>query len=303
MTAHDDGPDEADRALLAELGARTRLWAAGSPARAVSRGGENATFEVAGHVVRRASDPAAAEREVALLRALADATPVPTPVPVAHDPERGVVAYRRLPGTSLLHRRARATPDVEDALGDVLSALRRLRLDVELPEDPEPTEDAHRAALRTFDAVRAHLRPDRAALVAAVLDSEPPPTSDDLVRQHNDLGAEHVLVDAHGRVTGVIDWTDAALADRARDTGRMLRDLGPALALRVAERLDGPPSAADVRRILLHARCTWLEDVEYGLQDPAGRAVYLENADRTFGQVFGGPARGPGGRRSRDPLR
>ena len=50
---------------------------------------------------------------------------------------------------------------------------------------------------------------------------------DDLPLAHNDLGAEHVLVDpATLAVTGIIDWSDAARADPAAEVGRLLRDLG-----------------------------------------------------------------------------
>jgi aminoglycoside phosphotransferase (APT) family kinase protein len=46
---------------------------------------------------------------------------------------------------------------------------------------------------------------------------------------HNDLGIEHVLVAPDsGAITGVIDWSDAALTDPARDFGLVHRDLGPA---------------------------------------------------------------------------
>ena len=44
---------------------------------------------------------------------------------------------------------------------------------------------------------------------------------------HNDLGAEHVLVDPTTlTMTGIIDWSDAARADPAAELGRLLRDLG-----------------------------------------------------------------------------
>ncbi|WP_454043856.1 phosphotransferase family protein [Cellulosimicrobium sp. Marseille-Q8652] len=280
--------DAEDRAVLAEIGARHRLWPATAPVRTVSRGQENTTYAVGDHVVRRSDDLAAVVREVALLRALADATAVPTPVPVAHEPELGILVYRRLPGEPLLLRPHRASGVVEAALVDVLSALRRVAPRLDLPLDHQPTEAWHREAVRSFNLVRASLTPEQADAVAAFLAEPPPPNATRTVAQHDDLGAEHVLVDAHGGVTGVIDWTDAARSEPARDAGRILRDLGPGPAFRVAERLDGPLGPDDEARVWFHARCTWLEDVEYALEDPRARAAYRTNAERTFEHVFRG---------------
>lgn len=84
--------------------------------------------------------------------------------------------------------------------------------------------------------------------VGAFLEEAPPPAAPRaaLVLCHDDLGIEHVLVDDAGAVTGVIDWSDAAVADPAGDLGRIHRDLGPAV---------------------FRARCGALEDLAYGLDE------------------------------------
>ncbi|WP_432849039.1 phosphotransferase [Amycolatopsis sp. CA-161197] len=51
---------------------------------------------------------------------------------------------------------------------------------------------------------------------------------------HADLGPEHVLVDK-GQVSGVIDWSDLCVDDRARDLAWALFGASPAFALGVAE--------------------------------------------------------------------
>ena len=57
---------------------------------------------------------------------------------------------------------------------------------------------------------------------------EKPPDPHEIVFSHNDLGIEHVLVDPVTlEVTGVIDFSDAAMVDPAYDFGLVLRDLGP----------------------------------------------------------------------------
>ena len=86
---------------------------------------------------------------------------------------------------------------------------------------------------------------------------------------HNDLGIEHVLIDPVAwTVTGIIDWSDAAIVDPAHDFGLLYRDLGPA-ALRVAlgrYRGDTNDVAALSERAVFYARCRVLEDLRMGLR-------------------------------------
>jgi aminoglycoside phosphotransferase (APT) family kinase protein len=91
---------------------------------------------------------------------------------------------------------------------------------------------------------------------------------------HDDLGIEHVLADGDGAVTGVIDWSDAAVADPAGDLGRILRDLGPgALDAALAALAPDDPEAVGERAVL-RARCGALEDLAYGLGE--GRPAYVD---------------------------
>lgn len=80
-----------------------------------------------------------------------------------------------------------------------------------------------------------------------------------------------------GAITGVIDWSDAALTDPARDFGLLLRDLGPAA---LAAALDGYRSAdtTDLReRAVFYARCGLLEDLAY-----AGRTGLKAYRDKSL---------------------
>jgi aminoglycoside phosphotransferase (APT) family kinase protein len=91
---------------------------------------------------------------------------------------------------------------------------------------------------------------------------------------HDDLGIEHVLVDGDGAVTGVIDWSDAAVADPAGDLGRILRDLGPD-ALDAALAAFAPDDPEPLRRrAAFRARCGALEDLAYGLDE--GRPAHVD---------------------------
>ena len=102
----------------------------------------------------------------------------------------------------------------------------------------------------------------------------------DLVFSHNDLCIEHVLV-APGtdKPTGIIDWSDAALCDPARDFGLILRDLGPA-AFDAA--LPAGESLRD--RAQFYARCSLLEDLHYGLE--TNRAPYVDKSLAALDWVF-----------------
>lgn len=274
------------RAAASEMGRRYRLWSPTEKPTFLSRGAENTTIAVGGYILRCSADREAVGREVELLNALAQASSVPTPVPELHEPELGVFAYRRLRGAPLIRRRQRDSKKVQRALIDVLTAFRQTLPASRLPADRHPNELWHDDAVRTYLSVRRHLSTDQARLVRAFLDSPPPPTRSVRLAQHNDLGAEHILVGDHGDVTGIIDWTDAAVTDPARDIGSIYRDLGPDAAVNVAEGLDGPLTEDEVGRIRFHARCRWLEDVGFGIEDPRTRTTYLDNAWMTFDHTF-----------------
>ncbi|MFF5716460.1 aminoglycoside phosphotransferase family protein [Streptomyces buecherae] len=69
---------------------------------------------------------------------------------------------------------------------------------------------------------------------------------------HLDIKGEHLLVSDDGRVTGVLDWTDAAIADPAEDIAGLAIAVSAPAAARAAERAGHGPAAR--RRGLLLAR-------------------------------------------------
>lgn len=72
---------------------------------------------------------------------------------------------------------------------------------------------------------------------------------------HNDLGAEHLFVLDHTdlALSGVIDWSDAALGDPVADFAPLLRDCGPK-EQHVVEPDDlGSVGAGDVGCLVVHA--------------------------------------------------
>lgn len=229
-------------------------------------------------------------REAALLRALPDLVPVPTPQVVSVDADAGLLVLTHLPGRALADLLdERPGPEVvgPGAIGPVgrlLAALVRATeaLTPLLGVDAHDPADALAEAVADWAAVRHLVPTEQHGPVEAHLAAVPPPAAGRLVACHGDLGAEHLLVDDAAALTGVIDWSDAALTDPARDLGRLLRDLGPRA---VAPLLAGPPDDPGLpARAVSFARSTLLEDLAWGHRE--GRPRYVRAALRRLPETF-----------------
>jgi len=233
----------------------------------LGRGLDNVAF-IAADLVVRVGDGRSLQREARLLGFLAPRLPIPIPRPRFID-NSGVVGYRLLPGRPLLggeppHGSAAAVGRFLRDLHAVAPAAVAEFVD---------TDDDDPAAWLT------DLR-EPAGLVDVVRSNVPPPTTQ-RVLAHTDLGAEHILSDGTA-ITGIIDWTDAALTDPAVDFGRIYRDFGPVFldqTLLAYGGLDGAQA-----RIEYYARCAALEDFAYGRQ--TGRQEYADAAERSFAWLF-----------------
>ncbi len=272
--------------------------------RPLGRGLDHVALLVGGDTVVRVAlerDPAvraaAVRREETLLRAVAgavmDVVPLAVPLPSHVAPRDGVLAHPLLPGTPLGDADAATRARVAEATGALLGRLMaavagltpHLREVVEFDADPPAAwlVEARVVHPRLVDEIPAAHR----AAVRAFLD-EPPPAAaprGHLVLCHDDLGAEHVLVDDDGTVTGVIDWSDAAVADPAGDLGRILRDLGPGALDAALAALAPPEPHATRTRAVFRARCGALEDMAYGRD--AGRPAYVARSVTALGWLFG----------------
>ncbi|WP_223147548.1 phosphotransferase family protein [Georgenia wutianyii] len=271
------------REVLAEHGL------AAGVVRPLGGGLDHATFlvddELVVRLVREEADRARVVPEARLLAAVAGAVPLPVPEPLVVDAGRGCLAYRRLPGRPVL-----GLPGVADhavglgeALGRFLAALHRLPTDLAEPDDA-PLREWLEEARALYPGIRTHVPAHHRAAVEAFLAAPPPAEGTAPVLTHNDLGAEHVLVDDAWQVTGVVDWGDAAVTDPARDLGLLLRDLGPR-GLDAALTAYGPGiDAADLERAAFHARCATLADLAYGLG--SGLTDYTAQALTALGRLF-----------------
>jgi aminoglycoside phosphotransferase (APT) family kinase protein len=228
---------------------------------------DNVAYEVNGElIVRVARDPRLVEREARLLAFLGPVSPLPVPRPLFAG--EGCLVYRKLPGTPLLDLPRVSPSSIVGVLGSFLAALHALPVadmaelvDIDVQPLPEWLADA----LSLYPRVAATVPVMYRRLVESFLDTAPPPSDFAPVFSHNDLGIEHVLVDPHGTVTGIIDWSDAAIVDPAYDFGLLYRDLGPF-----------PLDPALAARAVFYARCGVLEDLAYGLD--TGRRPYVDKS-------------------------
>ncbi len=252
---------------------------------------DNVAYDVNGElVVRIAREPGSVRREAALLARLGHVSPLPVPEPVFALAEHNCMAYRKLAGTPIIDipaaDHASYVVPVGAELGAFLAVLHTSDPDqwTDLVDvDDEPLAGWREEAAEHYADVAAALAPGHHRRIEAFLRSPLPEPTQKLVFSHNDLGIEHVLV-APGteKVAGIIDWSDAAVCDPARDFGLVLRDLGPA-SLDAA--LGQYPGGDDLRdRAGFYACCSLLEDLRFGLE--TGRAPYVDKSLAGLEWVF-----------------
>ncbi|MDQ1679568.1 MAG: hypothetical protein QOI42_427 [Frankiaceae bacterium] len=271
--------------VVADLVRRYAPEVAVSSVEPLGAGQENKAFLVNGDLVVRVrnddADGIDIATEVAVLARLAIVSPLPVPEVMFVDDAASAFAYRLLRGSPLLGAEQPPAYAIAPALGGFLS---RIHGDGELaglvPDDVQPLWGWRDDADRDFRTVRSSLEPSLARRVEQFLANHVPPEPPSLTFCHNDLGSEHLLV-ADGVLTGVIDWSDAAVTDPAYDWGLVLRDLGPAVLDAGLRHYERPFADADRERALFYARCAWLEDFAYGV--PRYVAAALTHSANVFG--------------------
>jgi aminoglycoside phosphotransferase (APT) family kinase protein len=111
--------------------------------------------------------------------------------------------------------------------------------------------------------------------------SRPRPQPPAFALVHNDLAAEHVLVDETvSTVTGVIDWSDVAVGDRAIDIGGIFHWGGAALLDAVLAHYTGEIGEGLLARARFFAAARGVQDVPFGLD--RNDQSYIENGVRAI---------------------
>jgi aminoglycoside 2''-phosphotransferase len=234
------------------------------------------------HVFRFAKRPDVAvrqAREAELLPLLAGRLPLPTPQ-YTHAwadptwPGKRIVGYRLLPGEQLLRTRPEHHATQAAQLGEFVSALHSIPVEEArrhgaLGGDAASRREAYRGF---FATVRANMLPlftaqEQAAIVAfwsRYLEDDTCFTfAPTLV--HRDLNTEHVLFDpVTGRLTGVIDWGDAAIDDPAVDFAGVRRELGDDFVRQMLAAYSHPLDATCVRRMDFYAGMEPFHEIHFG---------------------------------------
>jgi aminoglycoside phosphotransferase (APT) family kinase protein len=205
----------------------------------LGHGLESATYAV-GDLVVRVGKGGNVGREARLLEVVAARVSLPVPMPRFIDEDTDVLGYGRIPGQPLLGRAP--PPSAARRLGWFLRQLHAI--DPATVADVIHTEDADPGAwLADLDGPRD---------LARLLHATRPRPSPCRVVAHADLGAEHIR-ELDGTLTGIIDWSDAAITDPALGLARLYRDFGPAFLDGLAQ-VYGPVAEA-MPRIEFFARC------------------------------------------------
>jgi aminoglycoside phosphotransferase (APT) family kinase protein len=259
-----------------------------APARAtfLGAGCDSSAFEVNGAWVFRFPKRADVERqllvEMRILPVLSPRAPLPIPSfsllgqPSPEFPRR-FGAYPKLagvPGIQVEPGRVRFA-GVAPALGRFLSWLHAFpvseaaRHGVERQPIESMIEEIRAEALTDFEVLNtaapdAPLEEWLRYLRNGVVDT-PSPRTPALV--HNDLAAEHILLDAAAEtVTGIIDWSDIAICDPAVDFAGIFHWGGRALVDEVLASYEGSIDDFLVSRARFMAACRGVGDVKFGLE-------------------------------------
>jgi aminoglycoside phosphotransferase (APT) family kinase protein len=267
----------------------------------LGEGWDHVAFEVnSSLIVRLSKDEDTAHRaslirrEAALLDVVKVLAPPATPEPLFVLDQEGALAYLRISGTPLItlaaRHRFRGDTDFAATLGGFLTRLHSLPVEPVsqlVPREEEPPAQWLEEAGETYRRIAGDVPALHQGPVARFL--EAPTPSDQFIAClcHNDLGVEHVLVDQAGHhVTGIIDWSDAAITDPAHDFALIYRDLGAGPleeTLRSYSAVGADPRELHERAVF-YARCAVLEDLEYGLK--TGRAMYTEKSLAAMNWLF-----------------
>ncbi|MDQ3069157.1 MAG: phosphotransferase [Acidobacteriota bacterium] len=272
------------RAQFPEVRGRTSSFLGG--------GCDSDAYEIDGEWVfrfpKRADVAAQLAVERAILPRIASVLPVPVPSflyfgrPSPMFPFH-FAGYRRLDGEPALRLPSHVMPlgPLASSLARSLSALHAFAV-----EDAE----ARGVATQPIDAVIDEARADALGAFEQVASASPespldawrrylragiePPRGAPATLLHNDLAAEHVLIDAKAKkVTGIIDWSDVAIGEPAADFAGIFHWGGETLLRRVIAEYCGRLDAAQLACARYLAACRGASDVRFGTE--TGRPEYV----------------------------
>ena len=257
-----------------------------APVRPLEHGWSHWTFahdERVFRFPRTPNDARLLEGEMRLLPLLAPHLPAPVPVPewVGEWDGRPFAGYPVIEGQGL-RRVTLFGPgggNIAREIGQFLTALHDFppeqaaeALGAPLPEHvPDPRTWLEDIRMRVFPRLSATLRVAVDSGVTRYVREgfDPPPR---LV--HNDLWFDHII-ERHGRLAGVIDFSDAAVRDPAVDFAGILADGGWHAVDDIVRFYDRPLGDGFHERVEFHYWTMGLHDIVYGLDTEEERYVGL----------------------------
>lgn len=174
----------------------------------------------------------AVQRDLRLLDLVGDHLTVPVGEVIAAEPTLGAMLIRRVAGCPVADG-GRPGPGFAADLALLLTELRTVPT---VPATqvagvpPSSPQDWWEDVLAHYERAADQFESADRRAVESWLAGPVPDETEPHVLCHNDLGDEHLVVDADGRLAGVIDWTDAVVGDPARDLALIQFDLGLDLA-------------------------------------------------------------------------
>lgn len=233
-------------------------------------------------------------KDAELLRFVAQHSLVATNTVRAVDTHAGVLLLTMVPGIGAGTAPIRDRPALAESLGILLARLHAAPVPDGLVGAATPAESWRASTATAFARVTDRFGDADRCLIESFLTGPAPDRPRHTVFCHNDLGAEHLIVDPEsGALSGVIDWSDAVHDDPARDFALVWADLGWEIvegALAAYVRRGGvvdPGLVARARWFAAHSLAATLAD-EAARNDQvicvrgegaAGHCVRVEGAD------------------------
>jgi aminoglycoside phosphotransferase (APT) family kinase protein len=271
------------KAQFPELGvSRVRFLSEGQDFRVFEGGGWAWRFpkraEVEGWLVR----------EGALVDGIRSALGVPVPEftclgQPGHAYPFGFVGYPLLPGVSADKVEGAAGPALAAQVARFLTALHSIPVD--FARSKGATDASGDFAPETYlGSVREAFdgpvlpglpAPCRAACEALLRGGGMPAPAPELRLVHADLEAEHILLDPEsGRITGVLDWSDACLADPVRDFAALWAWGGDAFLQALLAGYGVPRDPGFLARLQYLGRCFAMMDYAEAQTEGEGQIAF-----------------------------
>jgi len=207
----------------------------------------------------------------------------------SHDSSsRPFAIYRKLPGIAGDASKMVDRHGIARQLGIFLSRLHTYPVDKAREADvPEKRDlvvhwrNRSREQLRKLDGLNVNT-----GLLRRYLENDTPVSFEGAASLiHNDLWAEHILLDSRsGRVSGIIDWGDTAIGDPAIDFACLYAWYGESLLENVLAHYTGELDAEVISRSRYLATCLAIHNITLGRD--LGRVQWVEAGYAALQLVF-----------------